>query len=73
VRNNKPVVSHHTGETHNQWWANCPKCGALVYSTCSPSMIKEVLEVERSYCQHCGLKLDVSKIDTNEEHYNCSC
>ena len=73
MRNNKPVVSQHTGETHNQWWANSPKCGALVYSTCSPSMIKEVLEVERPYCQHFGLKLYVSKIDTNEEHYNSTC
>ena len=73
MKNNKPRVSQHTGETNNQWWANCPNCGALVYSTCSPSAIKEVLTVERPYCFHCGIKLDTSKIDTNEEHYNCSC
>ena len=68
-KNNKPLVSHRPHET-SEWWANCPNCGALVYSTCSPFVIKEVLTIERPYRFHCGLKLDASKVNTNEKDYN---
>jgi len=52
--------------------ANCPECGAMVYSAQHPSTFKEVIPVERPYCQHCGVLLDASKVETDESKYNTS-
>ena len=49
--------------------ANCPRCGALVYTAAHPSTFKEVFPVERPYCQHCGVKLDSSKVELDPNKY----
>lgn len=50
--------------------ANCKKCGAMLYQTCGLYPLKEALDGERPYCQHCGQKQS-AEFSTNENDYNC--
>lgn len=49
--------------------ANCPRCGALLYSASSPQTFKEVFPVERPFCFHCGIKVSSAKVETDENKY----
>jgi hypothetical protein len=69
MRNREIIVSNRPSEGENQWWANCPKCGALLYATVSSLVIKEVLTAERPYCFHCGIKIDASKVVIDKNRY----
>ena len=66
-----PIVSMHYENGEPVWRANCPKCGAMVFETCGSLPLKEVLEMERPYCQHCGTHLS-AKFEMNEARY-CVC
>jgi len=49
--------------------ANCPECGAMLYSAQHPSTFKSVFPIERPFCHHCGVRVDSSKVETDESKY----
>ena len=64
----KPIVSIIYENSTKEVRANCPKCGAMVYQTCSLYALKEVLDGEKPYCQHCGQHLS-DDIELDEDKY----
>ena len=69
-KNYVKVYQHVEGGT-SMFFANCPKCGSLLYHAEHPSTFKEVFPVERPFCHHCGCRVDSSKVQTDESKY-CS-
>jgi len=51
-------VTKHTENGKTIYWANCPICGALLYTAEDPITFGHVFPVERPYCQHCGTKVE---------------
>jgi len=60
----KPKISYN--KTGKNFWANCGKCGALLYTAEHLSTFKEVFKIERGFCYHCG-----SEVDSEIENLDC--
>ena len=64
----EPLVSIVYENNKKQIRANCKICGAMIYQTCDLLPLKEALNGERPYCQHCGQRQSAD-INLNENHY----
>jgi len=52
----EPIVSYKKSRAI-PWDANCPMCGALLYSAHDPKTFDDVLNIERPFCFHCGTQI----------------